>query len=63
MEWQPIATYDVLVKKPANAVFVFKEVRDERGRNYLAGTIELTRIYGSRKATLWILLPPVPKDL
>ena len=66
MNWEPISKYDELKVKPEFCAFYFeatKPKRNEHRGNALRETVQLNRVYGNRKCTLFLVLPaPVAKD-
>jgi hypothetical protein len=63
MEWMPIETYDALKEKPKHAVFYVKATQPKRpGGHTLREMIVGTRTFGLREITLWLALPPPPKE-
>jgi len=61
MDWQPIAIYDKLKKKPKRCVFFVAEKKaDEYNRNFLSAMVRTEKYCGSRTITHWLKLPDDP---
>ena len=62
--WQPVERYDSLVVKPKLALFRFEPVAPSNGRRglMLGEHFELSRRFGSRNCTHFMVIPIIPKE-